>query len=106
MPPKLAHDAPRHDRWPMLVRRALRSLLIAVAMATPALALSSSDAAVVTYAGNACHRTVDVIQWTPAAGPLARFVADTFANNDETGLWIGLGRTKTAFWSVEGGDDD
>ena len=51
-----------------------------------------------------CLRDVGVLQWTPQKGPIARFVADTFANSTQTGLWIGLGRAGTSFWSAEGGD--
>jgi hypothetical protein len=49
---------------------------------------------------------VEVVEWTPKSAPLARFVADTFASSTADGLWIALGRTKTAFWTVEGGLED
>ncbi len=60
-------------------------------------------AATVSYQGM-CGRTVEVEQWTPQKGAIARFVADAFANSSHTGLWIGLGRVGTSFWSAEGGD--
>ena len=53
---------------------------------------------------NFCSRSVQVIVWSPAKGPPARFVADAFRARTTTAMWIGLGSTKTGFWSVEGGD--
>jgi len=73
------------------------SLLAVSAFASPAIAAS------VSYDGN-CFRSVDVVQWTPQKGPVARFVADRFMTSQSTGLWIGLGRSGTSFWSAEGGD--
>lgn len=69
-------------------------------LAAPVSAHSAEDAAY----SNGCQRSADVRQWTPQKGPIARFVADTFANSTDTGLWIGLGRAGTSFWSAEGGD--
>jgi hypothetical protein len=47
----------------------------------------------------------DISQWTPAAGPAASFIADTYAR--EGGLmWIALGYDTTGFWSAEGYDPD
>jgi hypothetical protein len=42
----------------------------------------------------------EVVRWTPASGPLAAFVADTyFARTD---VFIALGYDDEGFWSVEG----
>lgn len=80
-----------------------RAALFSVAVLAPALTPRPAAAAVVSYDGS-CRRTTDVLQWTPQKGAVARFIADTFATSTRTGLWIGLGRTDTAFWSAEGGD--
>ncbi len=63
---------------------------------------STASAASVEYSGM-CQRDVTIAQWTPQKGPIARFVADTFIRAQQTGIWIGLGRSGTSFWSAEGG---
>lgn len=80
-----------------------RALLLSAAALGSALPAPSASAAVVSYDGR-CARSADVVQWSPKNGAVARFVADTFASITGTGLWIGLGRSKTAFWSAEGGE--
>jgi hypothetical protein len=52
---------------------------------------------------SSCPAETTVVQWTPAKGPVARFITATFFASSTTGIWIGLGRTDTAFWSAEGG---
>lgn len=64
-----------------------------------------ASAASVEYT-DMCRRDVNVVQWTPQKGPIARFVADTYIRNHQTGVWIGLGRVGTSFWSAEGGDNN
>lgn len=83
-------------------RRTLRAALAAAAMLIPVVVAPAASAAVVSYEGR-CARTIDVVQWTPQKGAVARFIADKFASSG-SGLWIGLGRTRTTFWSAEGGD--
>lgn len=85
-----------HRRWS-------RALLVAGAGAVAVASAGPAFAAEVGYHG-ACRRDAQVVQWSPKKGAIARFVADTFASNDKTGLWIGLGRSGSSFWSAEGGD--
>ncbi|MBK8257121.1 MAG: hypothetical protein IPK82_31175 [Polyangiaceae bacterium] len=61
----------------------------------------AAQADVVTFGGS-CGRSTDVIQWTPQKGPIARYVATQFVNSQQTGIWMALGTTKTAFWTAEG----
>lgn len=77
------------------------ALLLAVAF-VPTLFASPVSAASVSYDGK-CFRSADVIQWKPQKGPAARFIADAFSTT-HTGLWIGLGRSGSSFWSAEGGE--
>lgn len=84
-------------------RRTLRAALFAAAALLPVAVAPAASAAVVSYESK-CFRTIDVVQWTPQKGAVARFIADTFASSGKTGLWIGLGRTRTSFWSAEGGE--
>ena len=86
-------------------RRTLRAALAAAAMLIPVVIAPAASAAVVSYEGR-CARTIDVVQWAPQKGAVARFIADKFESSGETGLWIGLGRTRTTFWSAEGGDPE
>ncbi len=60
-------------------------------------------AATVDYP-SACRRSVEVVTWSPAKGPPARFIADAFRARTATAVWIGLGSTPTGFLSVQGGD--
>lgn len=64
---------------------------------------SPASAASVKYDGE-CFRSAEIVQWTPQKGPIARFVVDTFLLDKGTGVWIGLGRSGTSFWSAEGSD--
>ena len=84
-------------------RRLSRAVLFIAVALLPATIAPPASASTVTYTGS-CGLSVDVVQWTPQKGAVARFVADTYASSNNTGLWIGLGRTSTAFWSAEGND--
>ena len=89
-------------RMPGPRRPMLRAAVFSAAALVPVLWTSAATAATVDYPGR-CQRSADVVQWTPKKGAVARFIADTFASSS-TGLWIGLGRSGTTFWSAEGGD--
>lgn len=80
-----------------------RSVLLGASLLAVSAFASPATAASVSYDGN-CFRSAEVVQWTPQKGPIARFVADTFMTSKSTGLWIGLGRSGTSFWSAEGGN--
>lgn len=82
-------------------RRWLRALVVAGAGFAAVTSAAPASAADVAYNGS-CARDAQVLQWSPKKGAVARFVADTFLSNDKTGLWIGLGRTGSSFWSAEG----
>lgn len=82
----------------------LAAPLLALALASGAVS-PLAHAATVTYP-TTCRRTVEVLSWSPAEGPPARFVADAFRDRTTTALFIGLGSTATGFWSAEGGDTD
>ncbi len=87
--------SPRYTR-PTLIAAALVALLV-----LPSPALANDDD---TAYSEMCQRHVSVDQWTPKSGPIARYIADTYAKSTETGVWIGLGRSGNSFWSAEGGD--
>lgn len=84
-------------------RTVVRSAILLSATVAQLFLAAPVSAKNVSYS-DMCERDVDVLQWTPQKGPIARFVADTFANSTQGGLWIGLGRAGTSFWSAEGGD--
>jgi hypothetical protein len=46
--------------------------------------------------------SADLTRWTPAAGPPARFVAESFVRSDAH-QWLGLGYDGDGFWSAETG---
>ena len=83
-----------------------RSVLLGASLLAVSAFASPASAASVSYEGNNgnCARSVEVVQWAPQKGPIARFVADKFLASISTGLWIGLGRSGKSFWSAEGGD--
>lgn len=71
----------------------------------PSFVLAGPPPATVDYP-TVCRRSVEILQWRPEKGPPARFVADAYRARTATALWIGLGSTKTGFWSVQGGDEN
>lgn len=95
---------------PMLSSRSLfRAAFIAASLAissigAPALAHGAPASAEEVEYRDYCAVSVQTKQWTPQKGPVARFVVDTFLASGATGIWIGLGRSGTSFWSAEGGD--
>jgi hypothetical protein len=44
--------------------------------------------------------SADILQWTPADGPAATFIADAFERSGAS-LWVGLGYDASGFWSAE-----
>lgn len=103
----------RRNNWPdgersgnvMRMCSFRRYVPFAMCIATflPLVITSPASAASVSYEGM-CARSATIIRWTPKEGAVARFVADAFAKDTQTGLWIGLGRDGTSFWSAEGGE--
>jgi len=83
-------------------RSVLRSAILPLVVFAAMTHVSPASAATVSYS-DMCQRDANVVQWTPQKGPIARFVVDTFLNTTQTGLWIGLGRKGTSFWSAEDG---
>jgi hypothetical protein len=86
---------------PPATLRALRLPFFAATLALSTFAPPASSASLTVGAGT-CGFELEAVEWTPTNGAVARFVAVTFAHNQRDGVWIGLGTTKTAFWSAEG----
>lgn len=88
-----------------LLRTTFVSAVLAISsFGAPVLASGAPvSAEEIEYRDN-CAVSVQTKQWTPQKGPIARFVVDTFLASRAGGVWIGLGRSGTSFWSAEGGD--
>lgn len=88
-------------RLPLLVLGLLSSLLASTASAIPLSGElkppkgSPADAFV-----NCASASAEVLRWSPAAGPLASYVADAYL--DKTDVFIALGYDSAGFWSAEG----
>lgn len=78
--------------------------LVISSIGGPALAYGAPVSAEEAEYIDRCAVSVQTKQWTPQKGPVARFVVDTFLASGATGIWIGLGRSGTSFWSAEGGE--
>ncbi len=82
------------------------SLLVAAAMGAALLVAATARADAVSTSGvpgRACSAlSADLARWSPADGPPARFVAETFARGGGH-QWLGLGYTADGFWSAEAG---
>lgn len=86
-----------------LARSVVRWVVLCAGVLASICAFSPAHAATITYEDR-CARTVNAVQWTPQRGPIARFVVDTYLSDRSTGMWIGLGRIGTSFWSAEGSE--
>jgi hypothetical protein len=87
----------------MLPRAAFRIAASLAVLVFTGATMGATPAAPVERVGTegSCSASAEVIRWTPKNGPPARFVADTIMAHGSD-LFIGLGYTDDAFWSVEG----
>jgi hypothetical protein len=91
----------------MRIRDAAAALTMALSLALPTTAsavqlsgeLKPPKGAPEDTFVSCAHASADVLRWTPAAGPLASYVADAYLANEN--VFIVIGYDARGFWSAE-----